>query len=72
MVAFGAHSLKRTQLAGAIKLYGTPEEKKELLKLDKKMMIGPVAKMFLREEIVIVEGDGEYYDRDNVIKTGVH
>ena len=39
MVAFGAHAIKditRTQLAGAVKLYAAPGERKELLKLDKK------------------------------------
>ena len=76
MVAVGAHSLKevsRTQLAGVVKLYGTPEEKREVLKLDKKKVIGPVAKMFIREGIITVEGAGHGdCDRNNVIKTGVH
>ena len=39
MVAFSARSLKeipRIQLAGIIKLYGTPDEKRELLECDKK------------------------------------
>ena len=77
MVAFGAHSIKevsRTQLAGVIKLYGTAEEKRELLKMDKKKMICPVADMFLREKIVTVtvKGGGDCYDFDNIVKTGVH
>ena len=42
----------RTQLAGAVKLYAAPGERKELLKLDKKDMIPEVAQMFLREGIV--------------------
>ena len=36
MVAFGAHALKdisRTQLAGAVKLYAAPQQKKELIKI---------------------------------------
>ena len=59
MVAFNSHSLKeisRTQLAGIIKLYGTPDEKRELLEYNKRRMISPVANMLIREKIVTVKG----------------
>ena len=74
MVAFRAHAIKditRTQLAGAVKLYAAPGERKELLKLDKKDMIPEVAQMFQREGIVSVQGDAKEFSCDNIIKTGI-
>ena len=78
MVAFGAHAIKevsRTQLAGAIKLYASAGQKKDLLKLDKKEMILPVAEIFIRNNIIKLHADIDIYSknfsRDKVVKTGV-
>ena len=77
MVAFGAHGIKevsRTQLAGAIKIYASAGEKKDLLKLDKKEMILPVAEIFIKNKIVkLVHTDiySKDFSRDKVFKTGI-
>ena len=77
MITFGAHSIKevsRTQLAGAIKLYALAGEKKDLLKLDKREMILPVAQIFIRHKIVkLVHTDihSKDFSHDKVFKTGI-
>ena len=70
MVAFDVHSLKeisQTQLAGVIKLYGTPDEKRELLECNERRMISPVANILIREKIVAAKGGGKYYDQTSAI-----
>ena len=73
MVAFGAHGIKevsRTQLAGAT----LQQVKKDLLKLDKKEMILPVAQIFIKHKIVkLVHTDihSKDFSRDKVFKTGI-
>ena len=72
MVLFGAHSIKdvsRVQvLQNCMQL-----QKREILKLDKKEMIRLVAEMFVRKNLVSIEGnmDTETLKRDKVIENGV-
>ena len=57
MCAFGAHTYRevtRTQLASAIRYFTKGEERKTLTKKEKHELVSPLARMFLKKEIVTI------------------
>ena len=57
MCAFGAHSyqeVSRTQLASAIRYFMKGQQKKTMNKAEKHQLVGPLAAIFIQENIVKV------------------